>query len=270
MVNDMENNKEFLNEEPLIKRLIPIAIYILVIFLLAGLMILLVAQIYSNVNNLAYEDIAKTYSLKAEEFKTLSPELLRANAITQGYGNLIGYLICVLALAYFVYKDFIEDFNKIKANKIFYLWFIPVSAILFVGLSYLVDLLMSNVSTSSENQLQIENILKNGGAVPMIIATLILAPLAEEIIFRKCIFSLCGKKRIILAYVLSIVLFVLPHMITTQTDIATWLLQCIPYLVSAILFAVMYHLSKFNIYATLTAHILNNLLAIILVFTIGG
>ena len=266
----MEENKSYINEEPAIKRIIPIIIYVLIIFLLAGLIMLLIAQIYSNIKNIAYDDIIKTYNMSAADFKTLSPDLLKANAITQGYANLIGYLLAALSIGYFVYKDFKEDFIKLKENKKFYLWFIPVSTVLFVGISYLVDYLVGLAAESSENQLQIVNILENGGFVPMLISTVILAPLVEELVFRKCIFSLCGKKKIIFAYLLSIILFVLPHMLSTKTDIGMWLLQSIPYLVSAIMFAVIYHLSKFNIYATMIAHICNNILAIILVFAVGG
>lgn len=266
----MENNKKKY-EKNIFKpnKFVAILIYILFFFILAALITYLIAGIYSKINNVDYEQIKASYALKTADFKNLPIEILKANAITQGYGNLIIYLLAGSLIIFFTRDEFKLDLYKIKERKSFYAWFIPTAVILFVLICYLVDLLFKRIIPSSENQLQIENILKNGGMLPMIITTLLLAPLVEELIFRKCIFSLCGKNRIVLAYISSIVLFVLPHMLTTSTDFATWILQAIPYIVAASLFATIYHLSGFNFYVTLLAHIANNGLALILVFTKG-
>ena len=43
-------------------------------------------------------------------------------------------------------------------------------------------------------------------------------------------------------------------------------LIAIPYLLDGLMLAAVYHLSKKNIYASIAAHMLNNLIAVILVF----
>ena len=264
-----ENKKEYKNNIFKPNKLVAILIYILFLFILSALITFLVARIYSNVTNVDFDQIRASYALKAAEFKNLSNDILVANAITQGYANLIVYLLAGTLIIIYTRDEFKADLFKFKEKKNFYLWFVPVAVIGFVLICYLVDLLFTKIIPSSENQQQIENILKNGGLIPMVITTLFLAPLVEELVFRKCIFSLCGKKRIVLAYISSIILFVFPHMLSTSTDVLTWFLQTIPYIVAASLFATIYHLSGFNFYVTLLAHVANNGLALILVFTKG-
>ena len=264
-----ENKKEYKNSIFRPNKLVAILIYILFLFILSALITFLVAKIYSSVTNVDYAQIKTSYSLKANEFNTLPLDVLVANAVTQGYANLIVYLLAGALIIFFTRDEFKLDLLKFKEKKKFYYWFIPSAVVGFVLICYLVDLLFTKIIPSSENQQQIENILKNGGLVPMVITTLFLAPLVEELVFRKCIFSLCGKNRLVLAYISSIVLFVFPHMLSTSTDALTWFLQTIPYIVAAALFATIYHLSGFNFYVTLLAHIANNGLALILVFTKG-
>jgi membrane protease YdiL (CAAX protease family) len=55
-------------------------------------------------------------------------------------------------------------------------------------------------------------------------------------------------------------------MLTTSTSFGTWVLISIPYLIDGALLAAIYHLSKKNVYASIAAHMLNNLVAVILVF----
>ncbi len=246
-------------------KLVPILIYILFLFILAALFTYLVAAIYSGATGVSFDAIKASYSLSTEEFKNLSVDVLKANAVTQGYANLLIYALTAAIAVFFVRNEFVDDFKKLKDRKKFYLWYIPVVIIGFVGICYLVDVLINIAVPSSENQLQIENIFKYGGMIPMILTSLIFAPIVEEIVFRKCIFGLLGKKKIVLAYIISIVGFVLPHMLSTSTDFGTWALQCIPYIVAASLLAVIYHLSDFNIYTTILCHMANNLLAVILV-----
>ena len=265
----MEENKKVYKKNSIWapNKLVPILFYILFFFVVSAVIIYLIAYIYSNINNVDYNTLKSSYTMKADTFKSLPKDILKANAITQGISNLLVYSLCLIPVIFFTRDEFVKDIIKIKENKKFYLWFIPVAVVAFVGICYLVDLLFKNITpSSSENQQQIENILTNGGLAPMLITTIFLAPLLEELIFRKCIFSLCGKNRIVLAYIVSIILFVLPHMLSTSTDIGTWVLQCIPYVVAASLLATIYHLSGFNFYVGLFAHISNNILAIILVF----
>ena len=84
-----ENKKEYKNNIFKPNKLVAILIYILFLFILSALITFLVARIYSNVTNVDFDQIRASYALKAAEFKNLSNDILVANAITQGYANLI-------------------------------------------------------------------------------------------------------------------------------------------------------------------------------------
>ena len=262
----MEENKKKYSPDSIWapNKIAAILIYVFTIFILGALLIYLFAYIYSSLNNVSYDEIIKSVSSKTDELASFSNDILKANAVVQGLGNMFAYLIAAILICFFTRDEIKYDLFKFKDKKLYYAWFIPVAVILFVLIGYLVDLLVTNYTTASENQIQIENIIKNGGLAPMIISTLLLAPLVEELVFRKCIFSLC-KKRLIIAYILSIVLFALPHMITTSASFGDWALKCLPYLVSGAMLAAIYHLSGYNVYVSLMAHMANNILAIILV-----
>lgn len=246
-------------------KLVAILIYLLILFIISGLILYLCAYIYSSINHVSYAEIKASFTMKSDEFISLSDDILKANAVTQGFGNLFAYILASIGVCFFTRDELQKDLFKFKEKKKFYAWYIPLTAILFTALCYGIDKLVSIGVHSSENQLQIENIFRNGGLAPMLISTLIFAPIVEEIVYRKCIFSLCGKK-IVLAYVLSVIAFTLPHMITTSASFGEWALMSVPYILSGIMLAAIYHLSGYNVYVSLIAHMLNNLVAIILVF----
>ena len=109
--------------------------------------------------------------------------------------------------------------------------------------------------------------MKGPGLVPMIISTIFLAPVIEELIFRKVIFHYTKKYSIVASYLISIILFTLPHMISSSiSNFGVWALQCVPYMVCGGLLCLIYHKSGFNIYSSICAHMLNNALAVVLVF----
>ncbi len=83
---------------------------------------------------------------------------------------------------------------------------------------------------------------------------IVVAPLAEEIFFRGFVFPGLGRKLgIALGAVLSGLLFGLSHI-----DIGT----IFPTAVLGVLFAVMYYKTR-SIYASMTAHCVNNMLAVL-------
>ena len=112
----------------------------------------------------------------------------------------------------------------------------------------------------------IVELLKSDGRIPMIISTVIFAPVVEEMIYRKAIFSISKDYSLPLAYTMSIVLFALPHMLSTSSSVGTWFLQLIPYALCGGLLCMIYHLSGYNVYASIAAHMLNNILAVLFVF----
>ena len=199
-----------------------------------------------------------------EKVEDSSIELARATAF--GYGSFISYLIAILLIGFYMRNYIIEDFLKLKNNKKIYLLIILGMAILFAGFAYLLDFIFSQFVDSSNNQKTIIQILNSSARIPMIIVTVLLAPIVEELIFRKAIFESLRKFSIIPCYVVSILLFAIPHMLSTNVSVGVWLLQLLPYMILGGMLAFIYHISNHNVYASALAHAFNNILSVILVF----
>ena len=134
-------------------------------------------------------------------------------------------------------------------------------------ITLVVEAIIANFVEDSANQAVIEAILNNGGAIPMVLATVILAPVVEELIYRKAIFYYGNKYSVACSYIVSILLFTLPHMLSSDmSNMAMWLLQCVPYALSGGLLCIIYHKSNYNIYTVILVHMTNNLIACVLAF----
>lgn len=182
------------------------------------------------------------------------------------YTNLICYLFSFLFVCLYMRHHLISDYNVAKQKPLIYILVGIGSAIIFYGVSLLVSIFIDSMVGVSENQSLIEGMILNGGAIPVFFAVVIFAPIVEELIYRKAIFHFFKNKHIIVSYIVSSVIFALPHMISTPIEnITDWLLMCIPYLVSAILLCLIYHLSKKNIYVVWIVHMINNLVSFILI-----
>lgn len=245
-------------------RIVAIIFYILILFIGAGVVTIVLGVILGAKQGLDIETVISSFT--AADLTEYEQPYIRVNALAQGWGNFIGYLLAFLLVGFYMRDDVVTDFRALGEDKKFNSIFIPLAAIGFVGITYIIDILVSIGVESSVNQSTIEAIIQNGGAVPMVIATVLFAPIVEELIYRKAIFSLCKKYGVVACYVLSTIFFTLPHMLSSDmSNIGVWLLQCIPYATSGILLCVIYHKSKYNLYAAIAAHMANNLLAGIMI-----
>jgi membrane protease YdiL (CAAX protease family) len=239
--------------------------YIAILFLVSSFIIIGIAIVYGVVKEVSVMQIIESFVVT--DFTQITPEIARASAITQAYGNLITYVISTILVVIFLRRYLFEDAKTIKENPKKLLLFSFVAGIIFLVLSLIIDILISYLAPSSQNQQNIEMIMNNGGAIPMAIAVVFFAPLVEELIYRKCIFKIFENSGKTACYVASIIFFVLPHMLSTQTgDPLTWILQCIPYASCGFMLCYIYDKSNKNIYAPIIAHLMNNLLAAILIF----
>lgn len=249
--------------------------YVIILFLVAGFITIFIAGFAANKYGVDIEELLEFISISdftEEQFKSFvdnKPNLVRASAVAQGWGNCLGYLLATFLVVFFLRDSLKNDFNDLKEKRKFYLWYIPVTMVGAYVISVIVESLVGLVARDSANQFTIEMILKYGGLLPMIFATVLFAPVVEELIYRKSIFRLCNdnsKKGIILSYALSIILFTLPHVLTSNKEnIGIWLLQCVPYALSGFLLSLIYHKSNYNIYTSIAAHMFNNLVAVIMV-----
>ncbi len=266
----MEEKKSFFQKYGLISSVI---FYLLFFVVLSSFIIMILYSISSRINGL---DLSKLFKMSSIQFKTkddldlfysYGSDYVTAYALCNGWANFIGYFLSflgvVISLIYYLKQDFINFKKNYKKLLIYTL----ASALIFYLVTTSVDYLVGKFANDSQNQSTIVIILQNGGKIPMIITTVIFAPVVEELIYRKVIFEYTRKINIALSYVISIVLFSLPHMISTDVDnVGIWLLQLLPYVTSAGLLALIYHKSNYNIYTTIFIHIINNLLAVVLLF----
>ncbi|MDE7161302.1 MAG: CPBP family intramembrane metalloprotease, partial [Anaeroplasmataceae bacterium] len=180
------------------------------------------------------------------------------------------YLLSFIVVAFFMRNYLREDAKGLILDYKKLAWLIPLCAGVGFGIAYLVDYGIGNaIHQVSANQSSIEVLIKNGGGVWMFFAVVIFAPIVEELIYRKAIFEYLKKFPIALSYVVSILLFTFPHMITTFMEesytVSEKFLLCIPYLLSGLSLCITYHLCKKNIYASWFFHLVNNLISFILV-----
>ena len=241
------------------KGLINIVFY-LFLYLLAGtLTTYIVAYAVAKSNN--YEFSIFLEQMNSSTYNDI--ELFNKANFAATLANFIVYFILFIVLIIINRDTLIAEFKKIGNKVISFIIFAIFGFIILYGTSYIINYLYNlyNIGVS-QNQNSIENYILHGNAILTFITVVIFAPLVEEIIYRYSIFSLIKNK--ILAYVVTIICFALPHMLSTNSSISEWLLLMIPYLLSGFILALIYDSSK-NIYASIVAHCLNNLLAFIII-----
>ena len=176
------------------------------------------------------------------------------------YASLLDIIIVcsLLIIFYEVLKINIKDFKKNNQkyfSKYVKYWLIGVG-VMFTS-NIIITLITNN--TSSNNQEAIMEIFKVA-PIYMFISAVIIAPLTEELVFRKSIQNIFENK--IIFILVSGLVFGALHVIPTYTQIAD-LLYIIPYSALGIAFA--YILSKTNnIIVPMSFHFIHNGIAMTL------
>ena len=189
------------------------------------------------------------------------------NVETDPYAmSILQYLSYVpfLVGAIILLKDyFINDFRKMKKRpgKVFLtsLWCFGI----MYGANIVVSIIYSLFGDQGEsaNESIINEILLSDAALPMIISVCILAPVAEEILFRKIMFGLCEKTfnfKPMITVIISTLVFSFIHV--TDPESFKYIFQYIPL---AFAICLCYHKSGNNIYASIFLHAINNTLAVV-------
>ena len=256
-----QSKKSFLSPS----KLKPTIVYLVFVLIGSTFFAILFSMLIGAIKGLDANTIGNSY-LNSEIETT--KEMDACKIIGSCYGTALAYLIGFLACCIWMRDEFILDFKNIKENKKFYAFYLPISAVSFAIIAVALDLLFSKWVGDSNNQSSIVEMLKSSGAVPMIISTIIFAPVVEEMIYRKALFSAMNAFPVYLSYIASTILFALPHMLSTSISSVgfhIWLLELLPYLICGALLCLIYHKSKYNIYASIFAHMLNNTIAVIMV-----
>lgn len=260
----MYENKSFLQPN----KLVALIGYIFIFFVGSSIITTLIIKIYSLFSNDSFQELFNLI-VTTDDFEKLTDIQLRNYAMINSIANFTIYLFLTIFVCFYM-RDLIKlDFEKFNNEWQKYLGLLVIFTIGFYSISFLIEYIISLfVSDTSSNQESIIIMIKNGGAFFVFLNVVLFAPIVEELIYRKIIFSLLERKPIYLSYIVSSFTFALPHMFSTKTNIIDWFLLLIPYLSSALLLCTAYHLSKKNIFITIGIHLINNLIAFIIIY--GG
>lgn len=145
--------------------------------------------------------------------------------------------------------------------------------VMMLGASFISGIIVIAITTIfnlpneiSANQLAINLMLKSPYFILMVLSAVILGPIVEELVFRKSFFGLIKNDKI--ALIASSLVFGLIH-ITTEIlsgNIALVIVGSIPYIAGGFVFGYIYMRHKKNIVIPILAHMLYNLLSILLLF----
>ncbi len=192
------------------------------------------------------------------DINNLEGELFLLSSIASLLG--IGVIVSLF------FKQFKDDIFSWKKNWLKNIIIIIVGIGIIIGSSYLFEFIYSclNIEGTSENQNIIVNALKSSDMGYVVIYSVILAPIFEEIVFRKLLFSTLRKntKFPLWACVLvSAVFFALIHVVSDLQSMVFFF----EYFALALVISSSYALSNENIYVTILLHFLNNLISLLMI-----
>lgn len=209
-----------------------------------------------------------TVTLGADLIKSILKQLTNDSYAIAAFTNFISYILLLILLLIILKKDLKTDFTIYKNQD---------KKVRNIGVGYLLIIFGNLISASilsllgksnvtSQNQEGINQLLNSKFMVIMIISLLFI-PIIEELIFRKAFFSLLNKfnfnKYLIL--ISSSILFGLIHVIFNLSNGLDELILSIPYITSGLVLGYIYISNDENIYTVTLVHILNNLIATILI-----
>ncbi|MCM1259456.1 MAG: CPBP family intramembrane metalloprotease [Prevotella sp.] len=227
--------------------------------------------------------IIKGYSM--DSMVEGSKEYLDYYNTTLTWTNFLTYLGSCAVVLPLVGPKLIKDMKRFSGNAKFYLKWWGIGFAMMYGAAILANIITNIFSLgleapgNSENQEAINTLMASGGLNYAIIAivTVLIAPVLEELIFRKALFGLF-KKDTFLPVIISSILFAGIHvfpacaqiLLNIVTHDATWLdfhleFICIfSYLAQAIALSFVYYKTKRNLIPCILIHFTNNLIALIL------
>ena len=173
--------------------------------------------------------------------------------------NFVSYSVIFVSLILVINFD-IKLFKNDFKNWTSYLFGLSIAILLVViTISYTNFINLFRTFKPSDNE---EGLRKIVLAYPVlsILFFCFIGPMVEELTYRVGLFNIFIKKKW-LAYLISIVIFALMHFRITSDDLIGELINLPVYLISG--FALTLSYDKFGLGASLTAHICNNLYAIV-------
>ena len=182
----------------------------------------------------------------------------------------ISYMPLLIVIVFFLREEFAEDFKDFKKNfkKNIILIVCGFGAMLLIASAVNTIYEVLKITGDSANEATINLLLDSPGMILMVIAVVILAPITEEVIFRKLLMGTCEttfKFPPVVAIIISSLVFSFIHV--SDLESLKFIFQ---YLALAVPICVVYHLSKNNIFVTICVHVLNNFLSVVLTLWMLG
>lgn len=220
----------------------------------------------------SYNDnnIIPALGITAYEYFENNPGLLDNATFIYCLVQFLSYIPIIVVAVIFLGRDLIDDLKRfgksIKRN-------IVVILLCYAALIYLnniVNMIYGLLGDTGEsaNEGLINLLLTSNGKWFMIISVVLIAPLTEEIIFRKLLIDTCELKfkfKPWLAILVSALVFSFIHV----SDLAS-IKYIFQYLALAVPICCAYHFSENNIVTSFTMHLINNLLSVIVTFASGA
>lgn len=250
-----------------------IVAYISIFYILSVIIALVLQNVYIEMYTID-PDILQTiissgkYAYYLEIFPVTTIQVIQMLSI----GNFLTYVALFISLVMILKKDLLEDFkiftkDNIKKNVIKFLIYTTLFFVVNYSMNFVVTILKDLISfeSSSSNQEFIEISLQHSSFF-MLLSVILLGPVTEELIFRKCIFGVFGKK--ILSLIISSLIFGSIHIISSLTlgyNVIEILLLAIPYIGAGFLIGFIYMKTDYNIYFVTIIHILSNLISVLFI-----
>ena len=178
----------------------------------------------------------------------------------------LSYVPFTVFAVYILKDDLINDFRYFRKNFLKIL----VGAIVMFFAMYVINFIVAliyealNIVGESANEELINEILLSDAALPMIISVVLLAPVAEELLFRKILFGVSEKTfklKPILSIIISTLIFSFIHV--SDLESLKYIFQYIPL---AAIMCILYSYFNNNVYASILLHMMNNTFAVIMTY----
>ena len=189
--------------------------------------------------------------------------------LSESYVTLIYYGISFAFVLIVMFRYLRRSFGDMCDHKLDSLQAVIIGYVLYYVLGYLVSALLGLADlrlTNPNNELVVQQTKLNPNV--MTVVSVLLAPVAEETLFRGVAYGTLRGKSVFLAYLVSTVLFAVYHMWSFLLDGYGWtiLLYMLQYVPGGIALAWCYEKSK-NIWAPVFLHMAINLIT--LTITVG-
>ena len=177
----------------------------------------------------------------------------------------IASLMGIIVFAVLYRKTIIEDSKYVKNNWLKVLIVIVVGFIVLLAANYVMAIIYEALGfgedDTSQNQQGIIDALSGYTKHYVMFYTIILAPIFEEIIFRKLFYNFLKKTFKLPVWLIVIILSIVFAAIHV-TDVESFV-YFPQYFVLSLIITLSYAITKENIFASFGLHFLNNLLAML-------